>query len=68
MRTNIDIDEALVREAMGIAHVATKRGVVTLALQELVARGKQKDIRDLFGQVSFAEGYDYKALREGTPA
>jgi len=66
MRTNIDIDERLIQEAMEVASLTTKKETVSLALEEFVARHRRKDLRELFGQVKFAPDYDYKAAREGT--
>lgn len=66
MRTNIDLDEALVEEAMRLAKATTKREVVHKALQEFVANKRRKDLRDLRGKISFAPGYDYKTLRESS--
>ena len=66
MRTNIEIDELLMEEAMSLSGLPTKRAVVAEALKEFVAKRKRLDLRDLAGDVSFAEGYDYKALRAGT--
>jgi hypothetical protein len=37
-------------------------------LEEFVAKRRRLDLRDLFGQVTFAPGYDHKALREGQSA
>lgn len=37
MRTNIDIDDALIERAMQVYQLSTKRAVVELALQRLVA-------------------------------
>ena len=65
MRTNIDIDEDLIHQAMDLANLPTKRAAVTQALEEFVARRRRLDLRDLFGQVTFAPDYDYKALRQG---
>ena len=63
MRTNIVLDENLVREAMAIYRVPTKRAAVDLALRELVRRGRKKDLTELVGQVELAPGYDHKKLR-----
>jgi Arc/MetJ family transcription regulator len=40
MRTNIDIDDEIMREAQQLAGTVTKRETVDLALRELVARRK----------------------------
>ncbi|MDR0285615.1 MAG: type II toxin-antitoxin system VapB family antitoxin [Propionibacteriaceae bacterium] len=65
MRTTIDIDDDLTRDAMTLAGLPTKRVAVAQALQEFVARRQRHDLRDLFGEVTFTPGYDCKALREG---
>jgi Arc/MetJ family transcription regulator len=65
MRTNIVIDNELVKEAMELTGIKTKRELVNLALQELVVNRKQKDLRDLKGIILFDESFDYKAAREG---
>ena len=63
MRTNVVLDDELVREAMERCQVRTKRAVVDLALRELVRRARKKDLTDLAGKIRFAPGYDYKKLR-----
>jgi len=68
VRTNIDIDDGLIREAMEVTGAKTKKDAVAVALAELVARRRRRDLRDLFGQVDFTPGYDHKALCEGRPA
>ena len=51
MRTNIDIDEKLIADAMKAANVNTKKQAVTIALQELVRRKKQLGMLKLVGKV-----------------
>jgi Arc/MetJ family transcription regulator len=65
MRTNIDVDDDLLDEAMTLGGLDTKRAAVNQALAEFVATRKRRDLRELFGQVEFVVGYDHKALREG---
>ena len=65
MRTNIELDDDTVREAMELTGASTKRAVVALALDELVRRYQRQSLSELKGQVAFADGYDYKALRVG---
>ena len=65
MRTNIELDDRLVREAMDLTGETTKRGVVALALDELVKRRQRLSLSQLYGRIQFAEGYDYKDLRVG---
>lgn len=65
MRTNIVIDDKLVAEAMKLSKAKTKREVVDLALRELVAHRKRKNVLDLVGQDLIAPDYDVRAVREG---
>jgi Arc/MetJ family transcription regulator len=63
MRTNIVLDDELVKEAFRYAHVKTKKELVHLALKEFVNNAKRLSLLDLKGKVSFADDYDYKSLR-----
>jgi Arc/MetJ family transcription regulator len=51
MRTNIDIDDDILREAQRLVGTKTKRDTVNLALRELVARHRQVGILQLRGKV-----------------
>lgn len=50
MRTNIDIDEELIREAMRLSGNATKKATVEAALRQMVSLKKQERIRALRGK------------------
>lgn len=63
MRTNIEIDEDLLREAQELGQTRTKRETVDRALREFVRIRKQKRILDLAGTIDFDPDYDYKAMR-----
>jgi Arc/MetJ family transcription regulator len=63
MRTNIVIDEALIKEAMTLSGLKTKRDIVHKALEDFVRNLKKRDLREIRGKVSFAAGYDHKKLR-----
>jgi Arc/MetJ family transcription regulator len=65
MRTNIVLNDLLVEEAMKLANVKTKKELVNLALKEFVENYKRKNLTELKGKIKFAEGYDYKSMREG---
>lgn len=67
MITNIDIDEAIVAEAMRLSGARTKREVVDRALREMVARASRPSIRELFGIGGIDPGYDHKAARGAGP-
>ena len=49
MRTNIDLDDKLIKEAMKISDYRTKKEVVNAALRELVKRLKRKGILKFMG-------------------
>jgi len=53
MRTNIEIDDDLMREALRLTGLRTKREVVDLALRELVARRLQLGVLKLRGRVQW---------------
>ena len=63
MRTNIVIDDDLINEAISLTGIRTKRELVNLALQELVAKRKKKDLFKLAGQIEFSEDFDHKKAR-----
>ncbi|MEX2557188.1 MAG: type II toxin-antitoxin system VapB family antitoxin [Actinomycetota bacterium] len=51
MRTNIDIDDVVLREVQRLTGARTKREAVDLALRELVARYRRAGILKLRGRV-----------------
>jgi len=63
MRTNIDIDDRLMREALRSSGARTKRAVVEEALRLLIQTKGQGSIRRLRGKVAW-EG-DLDAARAG---
>ncbi|RPH55790.1 type II toxin-antitoxin system VapB family antitoxin [bacterium] len=63
MRTNIDLDDALVEEALRSTGVSTKKELVHLALRELIANRRRLDVRELPGTVGIRPDYDHKKLR-----
>jgi Arc/MetJ family transcription regulator len=65
MRTNIVLDDELVKEAFRYSGVRTKRELVDLALREFVESRKRRDVRELRGKVRLRPDYDHKAMREG---
>ena len=63
MRTNIVLDDKLVKEAFKYTKVKTKKDLVETALREFVENHRRMDIRELRGKISFESGYNYKSLR-----
>ena len=61
MRTNIVLNEQLVKEAMKLSHTSTKKEVIDLALQNFVAHLKRQNMKNLFGKVKWEE--DLKKIR-----
>jgi Arc/MetJ family transcription regulator len=62
MRTNIDIDDRLMREAMRASGARTKRAVVEQALRLLVQTKRQGSIRRLRGKVAWEGDLDASRL------
>jgi Arc/MetJ family transcription regulator len=65
MRTNIVLDDTLVKEAFRLVPLKSKRELVDLALREFIAARKRRDLRDLIGKVRLDPSYDYKKARIG---
>jgi Arc/MetJ family transcription regulator len=63
MRTNIVLDESLVKKAMKLSRTKTKKELVNQALKEFVENRKRLNLMDLAGKIEFAKDYDHKALR-----
>ena len=64
MRTNVVLDDSLIKEALALSGVKTKKEVISLALREFVASKKRLNLLDIAGKIQFIEGYDYKSMRE----
>lgn len=63
MATNLSIDPQLIERALEVSGERTKKAAVTKALQEFIARRKQKRLLELMRKLEWDEGYDYKAER-----
>jgi Arc/MetJ family transcription regulator len=63
MATNLDLDPALVDEAVAVGGRRTKKETVTEALREYIARRRQARIEQLFGTIEYDAAYDYKKQR-----
>ena len=63
MRTNIVIDDELLKEAFTVSRAKTKKELIHEALQELIRMKKRKDLTELSGRISFYPGFDHKELR-----
>lgn len=62
VKTNIDLDDRLVKRAQRLTGLKTKKELVNHALSELVRRQDQKAILELRGKVSWVG--DLESMRE----
>jgi Arc/MetJ family transcription regulator len=65
VRTNIVLDADLIKEAARLTGIKTKRALVEEALRVLVETRRRRSLLELSGRISFAPGYDHRALRRG---
>jgi hypothetical protein len=63
MATNLAIDPELLELALELSGERTKKASVTKALDEFIARRKQKRLVELMGTLEWDESYDYKSER-----
>jgi len=65
MRTNIVLDDEIVKTAFRYSKAKTKKELINEALKELIISRQRLDLRDLRGKIDFRSDYDYKKLRKG---
>ena len=63
MATNLSLDPDLIERALEVSGERTKKAAVTRALEEFIARRRQKRLLDLMGKLEWDETFDYKAER-----
>jgi Arc/MetJ family transcription regulator len=63
MATNLSIDPDLIERALEVSGERTKKAAVTKALEEFIARRRQKGLLDLMGKLEWDSSYDHKAER-----
>jgi hypothetical protein len=63
MATNLSLDPALIEQALAVSGERTKKAAVTRALEEFIARRKQRNLLELMGKLEWDSSYDYKAER-----
>ncbi len=63
MASNLSIEPALLDKALEVSGERTKKAAVTQALIEYIARRERRKILELFDQLEWDAGYDYKSDR-----
>ena len=63
MATNLSLDPKLIERALALSGERTKKAAVTRALEEFIARRKQKALVDLMGKLEWDSSFDYKKER-----
>ena len=63
MATNLSLDPKLIEQAVKVGGERTKKAAVTRALEEYIARRKQKDLLKLMGKLEWDESFDYQVER-----
>ncbi len=63
MATNLSLDPDLIERALAISGERTKKAAVTRALEEFIARRRQKHLVELMGKLEWDESFDLKAER-----
>jgi len=63
MATNLSIDPALIERALEVSGETTKKAAVTRALEEFIARRRQKRLLELMGKLEWDDSFDYKVER-----
>jgi len=64
MQITLNLDEALLNEALQLTNLTAQEELIQLALQELVRARRKKSLLDLAGQIQLVADFDHKALRE----
>ena len=64
MKTNIDLDEQLVKQGFALTGLRTKKELVNFALAELVKRNTQKDLLELAGEIEFVDDFSTDMVRK----
>ena len=63
MATNLSIDPKLIERALEVSGEKTKKAAVTRALEEFIARRRQKGLLELMGKLEWDDSFDYKKER-----
>lgn len=61
--TNLSVDPELIERALELSGERTKKAAVTKALEEFIARRRQRRLLDLMGKLEWQSSYHCKAER-----
>jgi hypothetical protein len=64
MATNLSIDPDLIERALEVSGERTKEAAVTLALEEFIARRRQRGLVDPMGKLEWDPTFDLRRERE----
>ena len=63
MTTSLNINEALLKEALALDNQVNINSLVETALREYIQRRKRLKVLDLFGTIEYDADYNYKQQR-----
>ncbi|MCA0444884.1 MAG: type II toxin-antitoxin system VapB family antitoxin [Bacteroidetes bacterium] len=63
MATNLGIDTDLLKQALELGKLKTKKETVNQALREFIQRRKMEDVISAFGTIEYSSDYEYDQLR-----
>jgi hypothetical protein len=63
MATNLSLDPKLIERALEVSGERTKKAAVTRALEEFIARRRQRSIIELMGKLEWDPSFHYKKER-----
>ncbi len=66
-RTNIVLDEALVKNCRKLTGIPTQRSLIDYALRELLRHGQQRKVLELKGRIAWEGDLPAWRRRRGTP-
>jgi Arc/MetJ family transcription regulator len=58
MRTNIEIDDSLMQEAMEVGQIRTKKQTIEFAVKEFIAAAHRRKLMDMRGKVLWEGNLD----------
>lgn len=58
MRTNVEIDDNLMAEALRLTKISTKKQVIEIALKELINKSLRETLRQMRGKVDWDGNLD----------